>query len=275
MRDRVLTALILIGVMLGAAFLLPTLGWALFGGVLLFGAALEWAGLAGCPAPQRLIFGVLLTLAGLWWAFATGLLTDMHYPAAISTAYAIAGAFWLLGAPLWLRARAQKPPAALLLLVGALVLVPTYSALVQLRETHPLTLLLFLGTVWIADIAAYFSGRHFGGRKLAPSISPGKTWAGVYGAFVATAIYALLWITLLPQFAPASMDELPGGKLWMFVCIAALTAIAIIGDLFESVLKRQAGVKDSGNLLPGHGGVLDRIDAVLPVLPLAALMVSL
>lgn len=275
MRDRVLTALILIGVMLGAAFLLPTLGWALFGCALLFGAALEWAGLAGCAAPQRLTFGVLLTLAGLWWAFATGLLTDMHHSEAISTAYAIAGIFWLLVAPLWLRVRPQKPSTALLLLIGVLVLLPTYSALVQLRESHPLTLLLFLGTVWVSDIAAYFTGRHFGGRKLAPSISPGKTWAGVYGAFGATAIYALLWITLLPQFVPASMAELPGGNLWMLVCIAALTAVAIIGDLFESVLKRQAGVKDSGNLLPGHGGVLDRIDAVLPVLPLAALMVSL
>lgn len=275
MRDRVITALVLICAMLGAMFLLPTIGWALFGGILLFGAGVEWAGLAGCPARRGLIFGVLLTVAGLLWAFATGLLTDMHHPEAVPIAYAIATLFWLLGAPLWLRARPQKLPARLLLAVGVLVLLPTYSALVQLREIHPMTLLLFLGTVWVADIAAYFSGRHFGGRKLAPSISPGKTWAGVYGAFVATAIYAWLWITLLPRFVPTSVSELPGGNLWMFACIAALTAIAIVGDLFESVLKRHAGVKDSGNLLPGHGGVLDRIDAVLPVLPLAALMVSL
>lgn len=274
MRDRVVTALVLIGAMLGAVFLLPTLGWALFSAMLLFGAALEWAGLAGCPARQRLIFGGLLTVAGLWWAFAMGLLTDMHH-SAVSMSYVIAAGFWVLGAPLWLRARPQKPSGAILLLVGVLVLLPAYSALVQVRAIHPVTLLLFLATVWVADIAAYFTGRHFGGRKLAPSISPGKTWAGVYGAFVATAVYALLWITLLPRFVPQSIGELPGGSVWMFICIAALTAIAIVGDLFESVLKRQAGVKDSGNLLPGHGGVLDRIDAVLPVLPLAALMVSL
>lgn len=275
MRDRVLTALILIGGMLSAVFLLPSFAWAVFAGLLLFGAAWEWAGLAGYASPQRLMFGVLLSIVGLGCAFATGILSDNDYSGVVSAAHAGAALFWVVGVPLWLRDRPQKTSAVLLLLIGALVLLPSYFALVQLRETHPVTLLLFLATVWIADIAAYFSGRHFGGRKLAPSISPGKTWAGAYGAFVATAVYALLWITLLPQFVPASLSDLPGGRIWMVVCIAALTAVAIIGDLFESVLKRQAGVKDSGNLLPGHGGVLDRIDAVLPVLPLAALVVSL
>ncbi len=269
LRDRVLTALILIAVLLGALFFLPARAWTVFGGVLLFGAAWEWAGLAGCVAARRILYGAALALAGLGWAIGAD---GAFAPATTSAAYAAAAAFWFLGAPLWLRAYPRKPPARLLLVIGVLVLLPTYLALVQLREMHPVTLLLFLAVVWIADIAAYFSGRRFGGRKLAPAISPGKTWAGAYGAFAATAVYAALWAVLLPRFVPAAMRD---GALWMFMAIAGLTAISIVGDLFESTLKRQAGVKDSGHLLPGHGGVLDRIDALLPVLPLAALLVSL
>lgn len=275
LRDRVITALIMIAVLLGGLFFLPTVGWALFIGVALFGAAWEWAGLAGSTAAQRVIYAVALTLAGLAWVYATGLLDASASPSAASIAYLLAAAFWIVCVPLWLPQHGHKLSAVLLLLIGVVVLLPAYAALVHLREVHPVTLLLFLATVWIADIAAYFSGRRFGGRKLAPSISPGKTWAGAYGAVVATAIYAALWIVLLPQFIPPGVEALPGGRLWMFICIAALTTVAILGDLFESALKRQAGVKDSSHLLPGHGGVLDRVDALLPVLPLAALVVSL
>jgi len=275
LRVRVLTALALLFGLLAALFLLPLLGWALFVGVLLFGAGWEWAGLARCGNGLRTLFGAVLFVGGLVWAYATGLLSGEGPSGPLATGYAIAALFWVVGAPLWLRVRPSNPSALLLLLIGAVVLLATYSALVQLREAHPVTLLLFLATVWVADIAAYFAGRRFGGRKLAPSISPGKTWAGVYGAFVATAVYTLLWVVFLPQFVPPGVHALPGGVLWMFVCIGALTAVAIVGDLFESTLKRQAGVKDSSNLLPGHGGVLDRVDALLPVLPLAALVVSL
>lgn len=273
LRDRVLTAVTLLCVFLAAVFLLPLTGWAVFVGVVLFGAAWEWAGLASYGTSQRLLYSVGMILLALLWVLATGLLNDT-YKAGVLLIYLAAAVFWLVGAPLWLRRQPWKPAAALLLLLGVLVLLATYTALVQLRAMHPVTLLLFLATVWVADIAAYFSGRHFGGRKLAPSISPGKTWAGAYGAFAATAVYALLWVLFLPQFVPPSMQALPGGSIWMFLCIAALTAVSIVGDLFESTLKRQAGVKDSGNLLPGHGGVLDRVDALLPVLPLAALVSS-
>jgi len=275
LRDRVITALILIGVLLGGLFFLPALGWALFIGIALYCAAWEWAGLAGYASAQRVVYGAVLTAVGLGWVYATGILSGAISYGAVSMAYLLAAAFWAICMPFWLRSPAHKLPGMLLLLAGVVVLLPCYAALVQLREVHPVSLLLFMATVWIADIAAYFTGRRFGRRKLAPSISPGKTWAGVYGAFVATAVYAALWIVLLPQFVPAGIDALPGGRLWMFVCIAVLTAVAILGDLFESALKRQAGVKDSSQLLPGHGGVLDRVDALLPVLPLAALVVSL
>jgi phosphatidate cytidylyltransferase len=149
---------------------------------------------------------------------------------------------------------------AVLLAAGALMLVPACAALVDLRSGHPGLLLAVLGTVWVSDSAAYFVGRRFGRRKLAPSISPGKTWEGVGGALVAVGLYALAWASLGAQSAA-----------WLVPILLGLAVVGIIGDLFESLIKRQAGVKDSGTLLPGHGGVLDRIDAPVAMLPLAVL----
>ena len=157
----------------------------------------------------------------------------------------------------------------MLLAVGVLALVPAFAALIELRAGHPGLLLAVLGTAWISDSAAYLVGRRFGRRKLAPSISPGKTWEGVAGALVAVAVYALAWVAL-----GAPDNRWLGGPLAIPALAAVLLALAvvgIIGDLFESLIKRQAGVKDSGNLLPGHGGILDRIDAPVAMLPLAVL----
>ena len=125
-----------------------------------------------------------------------------------------------------------------------------------------------MAVVWIADTAAYFAGRAFGRHKLAPSISPGKTWEGVYGALLATAVYAVF----LLRFAPDRMALSAAAVAAWIAGLLALTALSIVGDLFESMLKRQRGVKDSGKLLPGHGGVLDRIDALLAAMPAAALI---
>lgn len=272
LRDRVVTAVILIGALLAALFLLPPLGWTLFAALVLGLAGWEWGGLARCDKAMRAAFAVFLTAAGLAAAVAIGLSRGATGALELYAAYAAVVAFWLIGAPLWLRSLPQHAPTIALLALGALILLPTYLALVQLRNMHPLTLLACMMTVWIADIAAYFSGRRFGRSKMAPSISPGKTWAGAYGAFIATALYALAWFALAPQHLPARIREAPGALLWTLAFVALLTLAAIVGDLFESALKRQAGVKDSGNLLPGHGGVLDRIDALLPVLPLAALV---
>jgi len=128
-----------------------------------------------------------------------------------------------------------------------------------------------MAIVWIADSAAYFAGRRFGKRKLAPSISPGKTWEGVYGALFAVGIYAL---ALLPFAERAGYSEplLPAVVVAWVALVLALAGVSIVGDLFESQLKRQRGVKDSGKLLPGHGGILDRIDALMAALPPAALI---
>jgi phosphatidate cytidylyltransferase len=142
---------------------------------------------------------------------------------------------------------------------------------VQLQSRSPGLLLALMAIVWVADTAAYFAGRRFGKRKLAPSISPGKTWEGVYGALIAVALYAL---ALLPFAARAGYSGalLPAAATAWVVLVLLLAAVSIVGDLFESQLKRQRGVKDSGKLLPGHGGILDRIDALVAALPPAALI---
>jgi phosphatidate cytidylyltransferase len=156
-----------------------------------------------------------------------------------------------------------------------LILLPAWLALVELREQGVFWLLGAMALVWIADIAAYFSGRTFGRHKLAPAISPGKTWEGVAGAVAAVLAYAVLVIAACRFYMPraASLDV----TAWLaLLALAAVSCgISVIGDLFESAVKRRAGVKDSGVLLPGHGGLLDRIDALLPVLPLAALVTLL
>jgi phosphatidate cytidylyltransferase len=153
-----------------------------------------------------------------------------------------------------------------------MALVPAFAALVDLRSIHPSLLVGLLITVWISDSAAYLIGRRFGKRKLAPTISPGKTWEGVAGALAAVALYALAWASLSGSaFLPAWPSRVPMPPAWIVPVLLGLAIAGMIGDLFESLIKRQAGVKDSGTLLPGHGGLLDRIDAPLAMLPLAVL----
>ena len=153
-------------------------------------------------------------------------------------------------------------------LAGVIVLVPPMLAFIALRIFYdPLALLSVCALVWVADIAAYFSGRAFGGKKLAPSISPGKTWAGAIGGVIGVLVYSNVIL-----FAVA-----PGEIHWKEVLLLqpvfiVLAVWSIIGDLFESLLKRQAGVKDSSSLLPGHGGILDRVDSLTSTLPLIGLI---
>jgi CDP-diglyceride synthetase len=148
---------------------------------------------------------------------------------------------------------------------ACVLLLPVWLALVQLRQAGPLALLAIMAVVWLADIGAYFAGRSLGKHKLAPSISPGKTWEGAIGGGVAVLVYGLLLSSRLPAI-------LAGNLPLLLVVLVLLTAISILGDLFESLLKRQAGLKDSSKVLPGHGGVLDRIDSLTSTLPLVALV---
>ena len=262
LKTRVMTAAASLAVFLSALFLLPKAGWIAFCAALLGVAAWEWGALAALAPIIRTLYAALLlglfvlpeVLGGSW---ARGL----YAPAWI---YYAAASFWIVLVPLWIWRQPRLGSRAVLLAAGAAALVPAAAALVDLRGVHPWLLLGVLGTVWISDTAAYFVGRRFGRRKLAPSISPGKTWEGVAGALAAVGLYASAWATL-------GGSPMKGAPAWILPVLLALAVAGIIGDLFESLIKRQAGVKDSGTLLPGHGGILDRIDASMAMLPLAVL----
>ena len=156
--------------------------------------------------------------------------------------------------------------------MGIVVLVPVELALVDLRGIAPWLLLAVMAIAWVSDTAAYFAGRRWGQRKLAPEVSPGKTWEGAYGALAAVLVYAIICVIISRQHViPARFDGTDMAPLYTVLLWLLLTGTGILGDLLESLLKRRAGVKDSGILLPGHGGFLDRVDALLPILPIAAL----
>jgi len=257
LKTRALTAVVLLAGFGAALFFLPQSGWIAFCAVLLAIAAWEWGALAALGPRARAAYAALLVVLFVWsGGYAPG------------WAYAAAGLFWIFLAPLWIW-RSPRSASWALLAVGILVLLPACAALVDLRGVHPALLLAVLGTVWISDSAAYLVGRRFGKRKLAPSISPGKTWEGVGGALLAVGLYALAWAGIgAPQNPWVDGTRSAAGLLAVLI---GLAVVGIIGDLFESLIKRQAGVKDSGTLLPGHGGILDRIDAPVAMLPLAVL----
>jgi len=263
LRTRVLTAAIVMPLFIGGMFFLPNTWWAIGLLPLMLAGGWEWGVIAGFKYAGRWYFCTLILCSAL------GLLLPVNvfqtFPVD-NVVYWISVLFWLIVAPtwLWLGWRLRNP--WLLTLTGWVMIVPTWLALSRLQE-YPWVLLAVLGVIWVADIAAYFSGHTWGNRKLAPSISPGKTWEGVAGAAVAvTVYYVCVWFFGFSRVAPDF--ELIAAAL-----VAALFPLSILGDLFESWSKRQAGVKDSGTLLPGHGGVLDRIDALTSTLPLAALTV--
>ena len=274
LKTRVLTAIVLAPLVLAALFGLSPRNWAGVTLVAVCVAASEWAMLADFNALARWLYVAVLAAIGLALLFLpdAGFAPDSGWPAGIVVA--ICGAatlFWILIAPAWVLRQWQVKSAPVLALVGALVLVATWVALVQIQARSPGLLLALMAIVWIADTAAYFTGRRFGRRKLAPSISPGKTWEGVYGALFAVAVYALALLPLATHNGYARV--LGAGAILAWVALVlVLAALSIFGDLFESLLKRQRGVKDSGKVLPGHGGVLDRIDALTAAMPAAALV---
>ena len=273
LSTRIVTALILIPVVLAALFLLPPVGWGAAALAAIGVAALEWARLAGWKRRARSIFVACIVVMG-----AAALLLPaagfgpVGWPAI--TLYLLCGpalAFWLLVAPGWLRSNYRPTSAAAMAVAGAIVLIGAWAAVVALQARGPGWVLAAMAIVWIADTAAYFAGRAFGRRKLAPSISPGKTWEGVYGALLAVAVYALLLTPFAPRAGYTSALT-PAAMLTWIAVLVGLAMLSIEGDLLESLLKRHAGVKDSGTILPGHGGVLDRIDALLSAMPAAALL---
>jgi len=267
LKTRVLTAVVLLVVLLSGLFLLPRNGWIAFCALFLGIAAWEWGSLAALAAVSRSIYAAFLVgLFVLPRYLEIAWVNGLHAPAWV---YHAATLFWVILVPLWIWRRPRIDAGVLLLGAGAIVLIPAAAALVDLRSVAPSLLLAVLATVWISDTAAYLFGMRFGKHKLAPTISPGKTWEGVAAALAAVALYALAWASL---GGPMGMPVWPGGAPgWILPVLLGLAVVGMIGDLFESLIKRQAGVKDSGTFLPGHGGLLDRIDAPVAMLPLAVL----
>lgn len=257
LKARVITALFLVAGFLAVLFLLPAGAVALVFAIIAALAGWEWAGLLLAGRRARIGFGIVVLLSCLaLWLLSSRSLTGFPL------LWLVAAFFWLFVAPFWLARRWQ--PGCMGYPVGWILLVPTWAALVDLHARGPWLLLATMALVWVADIAAYFTGRTCGRHKLAPGISPGKTWEGVAGAVVGVAAYGMAAAPALPQLHGIGWPVLIG---WLLL----LTAIGIVGDLFESLVKRQAGLKDSSQLLPGHGGILDRIDSQTSTLPLVAL----
>jgi phosphatidate cytidylyltransferase len=274
LRQRVITAVLLLSILLPALFAADPLYFVLCTVALMGAAAWEWGRLSGQENTISLVgaAGLGLVCMGLWFLpIDPAQLVDVWLVAAL--AWSLLSVFALYsGAARWL----MVPPK--LRYAGGLVLLcVSWLALVQSRQVGINFLLSVMALVWVSDICAYFAGRAFGGRwiarKLAVTISPGKTWEGVAGALLGVALMALVWAYLDSQLTGISRSIFSliaeqWGLMWVLV-LGLLVAAGVAGDLLESLFKRAAGVKDSSGLLPGHGGVLDRVDALLPVVPMA------
>ncbi|MGD2081882.1 MAG: phosphatidate cytidylyltransferase [Chromatiales bacterium] len=263
--QRILTAVLLAPLVVGAVLLLPTPYLALLFGAVVLLAALEWERLCGLGPLWLKALHLAAVGAAMW-----GVLLLVRPPSHGLWLFAGALLWWVLIALALTRIRVARPggrePDLLQGLAAFPVLVPAWAAFVVLHASEPAgpALVLFLlFTIWVSDSAAFFAGRRWGRARLAPSLSPGKTWAGLYGALAGSALCAglLVWWAPDARLAP-----------WMALALCwAATLASVVGDLFESLMKRRCGVKDSGRLLPGHGGVLDRIDSLTAAAPVFTL----
>ncbi|MBU3582624.1 phosphatidate cytidylyltransferase [Polynucleobacter sp. 15G-AUS-farblos] len=273
LKTRVITAIVLLAVLLPILFLLPPIYIGVFFLLAVSAAAWEWSRLlnpqAGRAAWLYAVFCLaiilfLLAMQNVAWQFALLLLAVI---------------FWFFLAP-FILAKGMSVSLQKLrpfyIVLGFILLPATWFALVYLRELGLVFLLSTMALVWVADIGAYFVGKAIGKRKLAAQISPGKSIEGAIGGLLLCYGYALLCVFYLPfESTIFGAWAIRFGWVPMFVMVTVLTAFSIFGDLFESQLKRMAGVKDSSHLLPGHGGVLDRVDALIPTMPIAALLAGL
>jgi len=276
LRQRIITALLLLAVLLPALFYSDTRPFTALSLLLVMTGAWEWARLNGCRPAVSLSFGLLLGLAmALFW-FWGGL--DRSW----RMGWIVVGLLWVVLAFAMLArgvAGWSAWPASLRLWIGLFLICCAWLALVQARQMGLAFLLSVLLLVWMADVAAYFGGKAFGRRKLAPSISPAKSWEGAISGLFGVCLLAACW--LWADAGGIGNQASLYARLWQLgpllgiASLFFLVAMSVVGDLLESLVKRSAGVKDSSQLLPGHGGVLDRVDALLPVLPLSMMLVSL
>ena len=270
LRKRVATASVLLTVAVGA-MMWSTTAFAVVVTALLGFALVEWLQLTGTARSTSIVVALVVCAVLLGLVFTSSKNVEMF----VLPLGAIATAIWVAIVAFLVQPNAMslRPPRLLAIALAIVLVTAAWFALMQFLSQGILMLLSVLLVVWVADTAAYFAGRTFGRTKLAPHISPGKTWAGVVGAIVAVLVLAIACWQFAPTVRMFSNDLFAAiGPVWALLLLAVLVALSIVGDLFESLLKRQAGVKDSGQLLPGHGGVLDRVDAMVPVLPSAAVI---
>jgi phosphatidate cytidylyltransferase len=275
LRTRVITAVVILLLLLGMLFFAPPLVWAAFVLVVAFLGCWEWSRMSALGKTGQNAYLLLSGAIGgaLWLVYARA--PDTYFMTASSISFVIAAIFWIAVAPFWL-ARKGRPGAGACAIAGWIVMWPTWFAFVVLRDVSPWLLLAVAAVIWVADIAAYFAGKRFGKHKLAPAVSPGKTWEGVMGALAGVAVYGIV-LTLVARSQPTPISAIFDSAYGVPVVVAmlVLAALSIVGDLLESWMKRGVGLKDSSSLLPGHGGVLDRIDALTSTLPVAALAIGL
>ena len=277
LRQRIITALVLVAFLLGALTLDSAWPFALLTLLLIAAAGWEWGRLNQAGDALSLAMGAAVALAG---AVALGSGWRDEAPASLWWA---AAALWVVAGAIALRSGPtvwpQMPRVARWVL-GLVMLWAAWLAIAHARVIGINFLLSVLCLVWMADVAAYAGGRAFGHRKLAPSISPGKSWEGVWSGMVGVLFLALLWIWIDGRFnvdGPSLYTQLwlAFGLPGTTAALLALCGLSVLGDLIESLVKRAAGAKDSSQLLPGHGGVLDRVDALLPVVPAAMALMTL
>lgn len=254
LKQRVITALVIAPIALALVFFAPD--WLFAAAMLLMAlaGAWEWSALAGRPdRDSRLaLVALFAVLAVVGWF----LQHSFAYPQGLMLYCLLALAWWLFSL-VWIAALRTEFPRPVKILCGVLTLLPSLAAVVAVRAVSPWYLLILLLLTTSADIGAYFAGRAFGKRKLAPLVSPGKTWEGVVGGVAAVILVAAI-----------ASHWLPGSPLSFILICVGVALISVVGDLSESLFKRQAGVKDSGTLFPGHGGMLDRVDSLTAAAPL-------
>lgn len=276
--QRIITAVVLLALLLPALLAPSPWPFQVLTLAMIGAAGWEWARLNGVTAPGAAIASGLSLAAACWIGID---LTSQ--PGALSQAWRIGLAAWVLGGALALRvgpAGWPKLPPAARQILGLLLLWLAWLALARGRVVGVNFLLSVMCIVWMADIAAYFGGRAFGRRKLAPTISPGKSWEGVFSGMAGVLVLAFAWMAaethwLMGSISVFTLLKNQWGLAGMVLSVLGLTGLSVVGDLFESMVKRAAGAKDSSQLLPGHGGILDRVDALMPVLPAAMALAQL
>lgn len=264
LKTRIITALILISAFIPALFLFSSETWAVTMLAITLLALYEWGALIKLNQTERWVYTAICAALGILTVLFMRQYGFHQFFYKSILVFSLAALFWVVIVPIWLAKRFVIENKLLMALLGVLLMVPLWLGLICAKGADPWLLLILLATIWIADSAAYFAGKNFGKNKLAPNISPGKTWEGVFGALLAVTLFAAIL-----RFGFGADNPAIFPLLWI------TAGFGVIGDLFESLMKRQANIKDSGDLLPGHGGILDRVDGLIPSLPIAILLIYL